>query len=386
MINSQNSHHQQHNKNLPSSSSLKFPIQLPSSYTTAPEWAVGLEEKPKYSYHLQVIKEGELQPETIDISKQGFYVFGKQEDLSHIVCENITISRQHCIIQHAKNGRVYLYDLASANGTFWNNKKHQCKARKYIPLWLGNSFMIAMSTRSYVLSVGEEDEEAVRKLEDELKRKKTSLELEEIKKKKAEKRKKSYDSDGEEIVEDKIPEDYDANEDNRNKRLRIEDQLTSEMYEFDDREFYNSSKKTEDNTISIIDTKPTDMQGLLDKQEQIKLQLVGLRKELDKEIEMLEQQKNSSVEDEEEDELEKYMATIKTSLITQNTEKKNKIEEEIKKLEDELVQVQDLISKTKPVADKKQNKKQAQDAEIMRDRLTRDMFIQQQKPAMNSSE
>jgi len=338
----------------------------------------------RFPYYLEVIREGELlQDEAIDLSQKSYYVLGRQEDMVDALCGNTSISRQHCIIQHAKNGRVYLCDLGSANGTFWNNRKHQCKPQKYIPLWLGNSFIMGMSNRTYILSVKDGMDEQVRQFEDELKKRKTSFEIAELKKKRAEKRKKNYDSDGEEIIEDELPEDYDQNEENRNKRLRIEDQLTSEMFEFDERGFYDdtSKRKNDDknlSTSSLMESNPTDMEGLVQKQERIKLHLANLKNELQKEIEMIEEQQSKTLnkKEDDDDELEMFMTGINTSLIQQNTQKKESLEREIKQLGEELSKVQDAITKTKPTAtDKKTLEHQERDGEIIRDRLTREMFI-----------
>ncbi|KAG2374695.1 hypothetical protein C9374_010439 [Naegleria lovaniensis] len=356
-----------------SSSSSDQPPQIP---TTHPQHS-----QVKFPYYLEVIKEGELlEDENIDISKQSYYVFGRQQDMSHVLCANNSISRQHCLIQHAKNGRVYLYDLGSANGTFWNNRKHQCKPHRFIPLWLGNSFTLGMSSRSYVLSVKEGYEDSVRKLEEDLRKRKTLFEIKSEKKKKnasTEKKRKNYDSEGEEISEDELPEDYDENEDNRNKRLRIEDQLTKidEFIKFIIHHGYE---------------KPSTLEGLVEKQEQLKLHLTNLKKELETEIQMIQDQQqqqhsNTSNEGEEEDEFEKYMNSINSSLISQNTEKQKQLEKEIKELEEELSKIQDAITKAKPSTQSAKDRKQFErDAEIMRDRLTRDMFLKQSSPQSDS--
>ncbi|KAF0984271.1 hypothetical protein FDP41_007448 [Naegleria fowleri] len=378
---------------LPSNSSATSHEPIGSSSSSSDHQQSPSSTQVKFPYYLEVIKEGELlEDESIDLSKQSYYVFGRQQDMSDVLCANNSISRQHCLIQHAKNGRVYLYDLGSANGTFWNNRKHQCKPHRFIPLWLGNSFTLGMSSRSYVLSVKEGYEDAVRKLEDDLRKRKTSFEIASEKKKKNEsnnneKKRKNYDSEGEEISEDELPEDYDENEDNRNKRLRIEDQLTSEWFEFNEREFYDNTSSKQASSSSTMDKNPSTLEGLVEKQEQLKLHLANMKKELETEIQMIndqqQKQQNSSSNAEEEDEFEKYMNTINSSLISQNTAKQKQLEKEIKEIEEELSRIQQAITKAKPSTKSAKERKQFEkDAEIMRDRLTRDMFL---KPLSDSS-
>ncbi|KAL9658684.1 hypothetical protein ABK040_005840 [Willaertia magna] len=340
----------------------------------------------------KVIKEGELLEERIDLSKKSFYVLGKQPDQVDIPCINNSISRQHCVIQHAKNGRVYLYDLNSTNGTFWNNKKHQLKPNRYVPLWLGNQILLGMSTRVYVLSVKEGYEEKVKKLEEEIKGRKISLDKEKpVEKKRVKKDNKLFgDLDSDEDEDDNTEDNnnggyiYDFEEDQRNKRLRIEDQFTSEMFEFDDKEFYNSKQTSSSSKLEDLDE--SELQS---RKEQIENQIRNLKRELKQENELIkENKKQIEEEDEEDDELDKFMNTINTNLISETTQTKQNIQQEIEKLEEELKKVNELLQKSKGSNQKKQQQEKKfseGDAEVIRDRLTRDMFVSTNTTTTSSS-
>lgn len=47
------------------------------------------------------------------INEKAFYLVGKLPDLCDIVLEHESISRKHAIIQHSRQGDVFLYDLGN---------------------------------------------------------------------------------------------------------------------------------------------------------------------------------------------------------------------------------------------------------------------------------
>eukprot|EP01132_Coremiostelium_polycephalum_P002049 gene2049-2524_t len=83
-----------------------------------PDWA----SLPISNVYLEVCKNGSI-IDTIDISKERYYVFGRNSDVSSILLDHPSVSRRHAaIVYHGENNRFYLIDLLSATGTFVNNQ------------------------------------------------------------------------------------------------------------------------------------------------------------------------------------------------------------------------------------------------------------------------
>ncbi len=62
-----------------------------------------------------------------------FFMFGRNKELEKdFILEHESCSRQHCIVQHREGGKIYLYDMGSTHGSFWNKK--QIKPKTYVPL------------------------------------------------------------------------------------------------------------------------------------------------------------------------------------------------------------------------------------------------------------
>eukprot|EP01132_Coremiostelium_polycephalum_P004818 gene4818-6006_t len=105
---------------------------------------------PTHDYKFEVIKNGTV-IETIDLSKKSYYLIGRlPPSICDISLEHPTISRQHAIIQHRDEGKVFLYDLGSTHGSFINKKK--CKPNVYNPIKNGDVLKFGESTRILVLN------------------------------------------------------------------------------------------------------------------------------------------------------------------------------------------------------------------------------------------
>ncbi|GFH49082.1 smad nuclear-interacting protein 1 [Chaetoceros tenuissimus] len=103
--------------------------------------------------------DGEL-IETLHISKQSAYLFGRETKVADIAVHHPSLSKQHCVIQYRalpdKNDREqrvrckpYLMDLGSTNGTFINGVRMD--DARYYELRKGDVITLGSSTREYVL-------------------------------------------------------------------------------------------------------------------------------------------------------------------------------------------------------------------------------------------
>ncbi|KAJ6243840.1 nuclear inhibitor of protein phosphatase-1 [Anaeramoeba flamelloides] len=140
--------------NNPNTTQQKIRRTLP--YYSVPEWS-GF---PKNNWFLEVIKAGKV-VEKIMLNGSEFYTIGRSED-ADITMLNESISRRHAIIQHSKQGKIYLYDLGSTHGSFVN--KQNISKKTYFQLKHNNFLTFGVSTRKLVL-YSEEKEKTTREKE-----------------------------------------------------------------------------------------------------------------------------------------------------------------------------------------------------------------------------
>jgi smad nuclear-interacting protein 1 len=112
---------------------------------------------PNTRWRLYVFK-GEETIETLHVSKQSAYLFGRNEEISDITLRHGSCSSQHAVLQYRalpnkETGKLnccpYLMDLESTNGTFINGKK--LDPARYYQLFKGDVVKFGESTREYVL-------------------------------------------------------------------------------------------------------------------------------------------------------------------------------------------------------------------------------------------
>lgn len=101
--------------------------QLTKQNQTVCSLSEGKEEPAKKSYHCHLLPEDERQSK-ISIGEFPFYIGRFQKDTNGLK-EMVSISRMHCKIEHSE-GRYYVSDLHSTNGTYVNRIKLTEGSRK----------------------------------------------------------------------------------------------------------------------------------------------------------------------------------------------------------------------------------------------------------------
>ena len=101
---------------------------------------------------------GEEQIETLHVSKQSAYLWGRNEEIADIPLQHPSCSSQHAVLQyralpHQETGKLvcqpYLMDLESTNGSFINGVR--IDSARYYQLKKGDVLRFGASTREYVL-------------------------------------------------------------------------------------------------------------------------------------------------------------------------------------------------------------------------------------------
>lgn len=122
-----------------------------------PVWG-GLPEK---KYKLEVLKSGVIL-DSVDLTLKSVHVFGRLP-VCDIPLAHPTISRYHAVIQYRLKGDeqnpqgLYLYDLGSTHGSFWNG--HRIKSNVYVRIRSGHMIRFGCSQRKFIVHGPTEDEE-----------------------------------------------------------------------------------------------------------------------------------------------------------------------------------------------------------------------------------
>ena len=130
--------------------------QIPLPYKE-PSWS----GKPDKEYRAEILKSGSIL-EVIDLSKRNFYVIGRLPSCD-ISLAHPTISRYHAVFQFRsesdeKNDKgLYLYDLGSTHGTFWNGNR--IRPNVYVRIRGGHMIKFGNSQRKFIMQTPPEEEE-----------------------------------------------------------------------------------------------------------------------------------------------------------------------------------------------------------------------------------
>lgn len=101
---------------------------------------------------------GEEQLDTLHVSRQSAYLFGRNPEIADIVLQHPSSSSQHAVLQYRAlpnkdtgklNCLPYLMDLESTNGSFINGVR--IDSARYYQLKKGDVLKFGSSTREYVL-------------------------------------------------------------------------------------------------------------------------------------------------------------------------------------------------------------------------------------------
>lgn len=219
-------------------SSLKLIKNISLPYQQ-PSWGM----KPEKEYKLEVLKSGVIL-QTIDLSKKSFHVVGRLPNCD-ISLAHPTISRFHAIFQYRgiedennKKG-LYIYDLGSTHGSFWNGNK--LRPNVYVRLYDGHMIRFGCSQRKYILQAPYEDKEKESELSVTELKEKRMLELQEREKLEAEYRLKIEEEERLRKEEEENGIDWGMGED-----AEEETDLTENPYAATNNEelFLNDPKKT----------------------------------------------------------------------------------------------------------------------------------------------
>jgi len=118
--------------------------------TESPSWAVA---PVGVGFVMEVMKDGVIL-ETIHMGNQGYYLMGRTPDVD-VVTEHPSCSRHHAAIAFDKDHRAFIRDCGSTHGTCVN--KHQLKAYTYTPLKVGDQIKLGQSSRVYIFMGPQKD-------------------------------------------------------------------------------------------------------------------------------------------------------------------------------------------------------------------------------------
>jgi hypothetical protein len=333
-----------------------------------PKWS----STPKIKYTLEVLKNGSIVGTINFPENEEFVILGRSEELcsTNFVFEHSSISRQHALIQHRDNGRLYIYDLGSTHHTFWN--KEEIKPFQYIPLRTGDLLKFGESTRQYI--VASDDIQAQILSEEQRKLQNKALE-DSLKKKvsKKEERKMEEEEEEEEDEEDKNAFDEEDEEELRQKkRLRIEEEINPNSIFDEDDEFFDRTLK---NKKKKVHQRVETYQTLSKQREKIHVQILELEKRKKEVNEKGTKKETLKKEGEEDDPLDAYIKEMEKKIVDEDT---TTIDEQLTELFEKRNELDKLIEFSKPAIEGLKTKEQRKEEEKM-DVITQHMFVPKKK-------
>ncbi|XP_035738487.1 kanadaptin-like [Vespa mandarinia] len=153
--------------------------------------------KPDDEYKLEVLKSGVI-IQTIDLTEKSYHVVGRLPNCD-ISLAHPTISRFHAVIQYrgiedeSNSKGLYIYDLGSTHGTYWNGNRVPPNA--YVRLYDSHIIKFGCSARKYILQALHETKEEESELSFTELREKRMLEIQEREKIKAAQRSKMIEEE-----------------------------------------------------------------------------------------------------------------------------------------------------------------------------------------------
>ncbi|XP_001601225.2 kanadaptin isoform X1 [Nasonia vitripennis] len=136
-------------------------VESPKEKTTVPYVEPTWSGPPENGYELEVLKSG-LILEVIDLTDKNYHVVGRLPNCDMSMAHP-TISRYHAVFQYRANGDekngkgMYVYDLGSTHGTFWNGNRIRPKV--YVRVQGGHMIRFGCSQRKFIVKAPPCDQE-----------------------------------------------------------------------------------------------------------------------------------------------------------------------------------------------------------------------------------
>ena len=327
-------------------------------------------------YYLEVLKSGSISG-SIPLDERTRYTLGRNGDLCDLALEHPSVSRVHAILQFHSTGRLFLYDMGSTHGSFWNTKR--VKPFVYVPVRLGDQLRFGESTRIYVLCSEDQRAEQLEQSRSQQQEQFIKTEIEKSRKKQkrvqekttaaqSSKRRREENHEQEDEQDDDESQDEEAlfeGEDTR-ARLRIEEEVNEDALFDDEDEYFDRTiqKKLQqkESQVETIDT-------LLKKRAQLDAKLTVLHKQLSS---LHQETINGQKKEAEEDSLDSYMSNITSA---ENEKMMHKLQEEIAVLKVEQEHLNKLIEIARPAIQGLKTKDQ-EIQEFGLDLIRKEMFVE----------
>ena len=112
-----------------------------------PEWA----RLPpnEYNFELEIIDNGVIKGR-INLNNNSYHIFGRDPNVCDVVGYHESISRQHCVLVHRKNGEFFVFDFGSTH--FTRICKNKIYPHKFYKINIGMFIRLGLSKTMYILN------------------------------------------------------------------------------------------------------------------------------------------------------------------------------------------------------------------------------------------